>query len=192
MRLPLFVTFLWLFACDGKDKVCDREGCGSYHGGTSTTTAEQTVEGFVAVGERRLQENAKVHQSGTVDFGKHARLAIDPPDPEDEGEHDLDDTHAELWFCPSPAAELGPMAGADGLLTPGCFEAGLEATPATIAPLEGTLVVRPPPVSLDDLHADEPGFAFHYLLVGKAPGVEVDIDVSAWSRTKIESCGEFY
>lgn len=113
--------------------------------------------------------------------------------PSEDGDYDLREVNAELWYCASPTARILPVAANDGSIGPGCFEKGQDFVPALREPLEGRLTVFPPPVSLDDLRAEETGVAFHYA-IGTRGGATTNItlDVTGWHKTKIASCGDFY
>lgn len=118
-------------------------------------------------------------------------LALDLPS--DDGEYDLREVNAELWYCASPAATILPVAASDGIIGPGCFEEGKDFVPALREPLEGRLTVFKPPVSLDDLREEESGFAFHYA-IGTRGGAATNItlDVTAWNKQTVVTCGELF
>jgi hypothetical protein len=85
------------------------------------------------------------------------------------------------------------FASSDGSIVPGCFEDGKDFVLALREPLEGTLTVLEPPVSLDDLREGDSAHAFHYRIETRAgAATRVTIDVSAWQKRKIASCGDFY
>lgn len=124
---------------------------------------------------------------------ERARAHLDIALPGDEDDYDLDEVGAELWYCASPSAELHPIATREGAIVPACFEEGKDHVDAVRIRLSGELVVEPPPVSLDDLRTEESGFAYRYrLTTDTSSAARVVLDVTAWHKHKLVSCGELY
>lgn len=50
-----------------------------------------------------------------------------------------------------------------------------------------------PSASLDDLRKEETGFALHYRIATSSDSpAKVELDVSAWKKTRVASCGDYY